>query len=94
MLLNPLAWISAKVMGCTGGLFQEPSVGIASRVFPRFHPGFSPANASLAVIGTKGVVQIFVAATEAVLDRAVDMLAIVDAVAALLIGSPGGVHWE
>jgi hypothetical protein len=57
MLLNPLAWISEKVMGWTGGLFQEPSVGIASRVLPRFHPGFSPANAALAVIGIKGVVQ-------------------------------------
>jgi hypothetical protein len=68
MLLNPLAWISAKVMGWTGGLFQEPSVGVASRVLPRFHPGFSPANAALAVIGMKGVVQIFVADGDAMLD--------------------------
>jgi hypothetical protein len=68
MLLNPLAWISAKIMGWTGGLFQEPSVGIASRVLPRFHPGFSPANAALAVIGMKGVVQTFVADGDAMLD--------------------------
>jgi hypothetical protein len=68
MLLNPLACISAKVIGWTGGLFQEPSVGIASRVFPKFHPGFSPANASAAVRGKNGVVQTFVAAADAVLE--------------------------
>lgn len=49
MLLNPLAWISANVDACTGALFHEPSVGVASRVFPRFQPGFSAANATEAV---------------------------------------------
>lgn len=64
-LLNPLALMSANVEATTGGLFHEPSVGIASSVFPKFHPGFSAANAADAVIGVKGVVHQGVAAEEA-----------------------------
>ena len=35
----------------TGGLFQLPSVGIASNVFPRFQPGFEPVTHADAVMG-------------------------------------------
>ena len=67
-LLNPLALISAKVAGTTGGLFHEPSVGTASSVLPRFHPGFRAAKAADAVIGVKVPVQEPVAVAEAELD--------------------------
>jgi hypothetical protein len=65
MLLNPLAWISAKVEATTGGLFHDPSVGVASSVFPKFHPGFRPANATEAVIGVNIPVQEDLAVAEA-----------------------------
>jgi hypothetical protein len=64
-LSNPLAFISANVEATTGGLFHDPSVGMASRVFPRFHPGSNAANAADAVIGVKGPAQFDVGAAEA-----------------------------
>ncbi len=51
MLLKPLALIASKVDGTTGGLFQDPSVGVASSVLPKFHPGLRRANASVADMG-------------------------------------------
>jgi hypothetical protein len=54
--LNPLALTAANVPATTGGLFQEPSSGIASRVFPKFHPGFSAAMAAEAVTGVNAAV--------------------------------------
>lgn len=57
MLLNPRAAIAENVAGTTGGLFQDPSFGVASSVLPRFHPGFRPANAAEAVTGVKAAVQ-------------------------------------
>lgn len=53
MLLNPAALISEKVDATTGALFQLPSVGIASSVFPKFHPGLRAAKAAEALIGVK-----------------------------------------
>ena len=41
----------------TAGLFQDPSSGTASNVFPRFHPGFNAANAAEAVTGVNAAVQ-------------------------------------
>jgi hypothetical protein len=55
-LLNPLALTSVKVLATTGGLFQEPSSGVASRVFPKFHPGLSAAIAAEAVTGVNAAV--------------------------------------
>jgi hypothetical protein len=55
--LNPLALTAANVPATTGGLFQEPSSGIASRVFPKFHPGLRAAIAAEAVTGVKAAVQ-------------------------------------
>lgn len=57
MLLKPVDWISCKVEAWTGALFHDPSSGVASSVFPKFHPGFSPANAAEAVTGVKAAVQ-------------------------------------
>ncbi len=51
MLLKPFSTISTSVASVTGGLFQDPSSGTASSVFPRLQPGFNPANAADAVIG-------------------------------------------
>jgi len=65
MLLNPAARISSNVAGTTGGLFQEPSFGTASRVFPRFQPGFKPANAADAETGVKAAVHELAAVVEA-----------------------------
>ena len=56
-LLNPLACTWEKVVACTGGLFHDPSLGTASRVFPKFHPGFNDAKAAEAVTGVKVEVQ-------------------------------------
>jgi len=41
----------------TGALFHDPSSGMASSVFPRFHPGLRPAYAADAVTGVKTAVQ-------------------------------------
>jgi len=60
--------MSANVEGTTGGLFQSPSLGVASRVFPKFHPGLRSLNAAEAVTGVKVPVQV----TAAVLDEATE----------------------
>lgn len=52
-LLNPAFFTSSKVSGRTGGLFQRPSSGTASRVLPRFQPAILLlANLSRGVILT------------------------------------------
>jgi len=48
--------MSENVEAWTGGLFQDPSSGVASSVFPKFHPGFNAANAAEAEIGVKAAV--------------------------------------
>jgi len=53
MLLNPAAFTSSNVDATTGALFQEPSFGTASRVFPKFHPGLIAATYVLAETGLK-----------------------------------------
>jgi hypothetical protein len=53
-LLKPEALKASNVEGTTGGLFQDPSVGVALRVLPRFHPGLRPSNANATEIGVKG----------------------------------------
>lgn len=55
--MNPAALIASNVAGTTGALFQLPSVGRASSVFPKFHPGLSAAKAADALIGVKVPVQ-------------------------------------
>lgn len=55
--MNPSAFTAEKVAGVTAGLFQDPSSGTASNVFPRFHPGFNAANAAEAVTGVNAAVQ-------------------------------------
>ena len=55
--MKPLALISLKVTAFTGGLFQDPSSGVASRVFPKFHPGLNAAKAADAETGVKVPVQ-------------------------------------
>lgn len=55
--MNPLAWICVNVVAWTGGLFQDPSSGVASSVFPKFQPGFKAANAADAVTGVNTAVQ-------------------------------------
>lgn len=62
--LKPLAWTWEKVAATTGGLFHDPSSGVASRVFPRFHPGLSAAYAAEAVTGVKAAVQAPVAVVD------------------------------
>lgn len=42
--MKPAALASSKVAPTTGGLFQEPSVGTASNVLPKFHPGLIAAT--------------------------------------------------
>ena len=56
----------------TGGLFHDPSSGIASSVLPKFHPGLRAANAAEAVIGVKVPVQDDVPVAEAELDDEVE----------------------
>jgi len=56
-LLNPAALISEKVEATTGAFPQSPSVGTASSVFPKFHPGLSAAKAAEAVMGVNVPVQ-------------------------------------
>ena len=56
----------------TGGLFHDPSSGIASSVLPKFHPGFRAANAAEAVIGVKVPVQDDVPVAEAELNDEVE----------------------
>lgn len=55
-LLNPPALTVEKVPAATAGLFQDPSSGTASNVFPRFHPGLNAANAAKALTGVKAAV--------------------------------------
>ena len=52
-LRNPLALIRSSVEISTGALFHEPSSGTASRVFPRFQPGFKELTALDGVIGSQ-----------------------------------------
>jgi len=68
-LLNPFAAMSAKVEGWTGGLFQDPSSGVASSVFPKFHPGFNAANAADAEIGVNAAVHDALVVAVAMLDE-------------------------
>lgn len=42
----------------TGGLFHEPSVGTASKVFPKFQPGLMAAVHSAAVKGVNVPLQV------------------------------------
>lgn len=55
--MKPWALTVVNVPATTGGLFQEPSSGVASRVFPKFHPGLSAAIAAEAVTGVNAAVQ-------------------------------------
>ena len=48
--------MTARVEASTGALFHDPSLGTASRVLPKFHPGFNAANAADAVTGVKAAV--------------------------------------
>lgn len=63
--MKPAALTSSKVAATTGGFFQSPSVGVASRVFPRFHPGFKAATKADAEIGVKVPVHVFTLDVEA-----------------------------
>ena len=63
--MKPAALTSSKVAATTGGLFQSPSVCVASRVFPRFHPGFKAATKADAEIGVKVPVHVFTLDVEA-----------------------------
>jgi hypothetical protein len=45
--------MSSNVLSTTGGLFQLPSVGIASSVLPTFQPGLRAARKAEAVIDVK-----------------------------------------
>jgi hypothetical protein len=81
--------MSANVEATTGGLFQDPSSGVASSVLPKFQPGLRAANAAEAVMGVKVPVQEDVAVAETELDEDFDVeedfedaLAIVDKVVA------------
>lgn len=75
-LLNPAFFTSVKVEATTGGLFQEPSLGVASRVFPRFHPGCSAATKSDAEMALNVPVQV-AAAEEVVVCVAVEVVVVV-----------------
>lgn len=52
-LLNPAALTSSNVLSTTGGLFHDPSLGIASSVLPRFHPGLMALTKSAAETSAK-----------------------------------------
>ena len=56
--MKPDFFASSNVDATTGALFQEPSSGTASRVFPRFQPGFSLAMKSAAEIDSKKPVHV------------------------------------
>jgi hypothetical protein len=58
ILLKPCALMLENTEGTTGGLFHDPSSGVASSVFPRFQPGFRALNAADAVTGVKVPVQV------------------------------------
>jgi hypothetical protein len=49
--------MSSKVEPTTGGLFQDPSVSVASRVLPRFHPGLIASKNLPAETGEKDEVE-------------------------------------
>jgi hypothetical protein len=49
--------MSSKVEPTTARLFQDPSVGVASRVLPRFQPGLRPSKNLPAEIGAKDGVE-------------------------------------
>jgi hypothetical protein len=74
-LLKPAFFTSLKVEATTGGLFQEPSFGVASRVFPRFQPGWSAATKSDAEMALNVPVQ--VAAPEEVVVCVADELVVI-----------------
>lgn len=63
--MKPAALTSSKVAATTGGLLQSPSVCVASRVFPRFHPGFKAATKADAEMGVKVSVHVFPLGAEA-----------------------------
>lgn len=72
-LLKPAFFTSVKVEATTGGLFQEPSLGVASRVFPRFQPGWSAATKSEAEMALNAPVQV-AAPAEVVVCVAVELV--------------------
>ena len=63
--MKPAALTSSKVAATTGGLLQSPSVCVASRVFPRFHPGFKADTKADAEMGVKVPVHVFPLGAEA-----------------------------
>lgn len=84
--MKPAALTSSKVAATTSGLFQSPSVSIASRVFPRFHPGFKAATKADAEMGVKVPVHVFPLDAEAAeeLDMT-DELVLTDVVRVVLV---------
>lgn len=104
MDLKPFAWIAAKTEATTGGLFQLPSVGTASSVFPKFQPGFSCAKAADAVIGVKvpvhfapevpvALVAVDVALLTTVVDVEILLTTVVDDDTTVVLAVPG-MHWK
>lgn len=75
-LLKPAFFTSVKVEATTGGLFQEPSLGVASRVFPRFQPGWRAATKSDAEMALNVPVQV-AAPEEVVVCVAVELVVVV-----------------
>jgi hypothetical protein len=73
MLLNPAVLTSSNVAATTGALFQDPSSGTASKVFPKFHPGLMAATYALAEMDLKVVVHDPVGAAD-VVDDLVELL--------------------
>lgn len=101
MLLKPLALIAVKTEATTGGLFQLPSVGMASSVFPKFHPGFKASKRAWAVIGVKvepaqAAAEVPVAVALVMTD--VELFEIVESVVGVADASVElivpGIHWE
>jgi hypothetical protein len=63
-LLKPAVLASSKVAPTTGGLFQEPSVGVASNVLPRFQPGLIAATQFAAVVCEKDPLHVMAVAAD------------------------------
>lgn len=83
--MKPAAFTSSKVDDTTGGLFHEPSSGVASSVFPRFHPGLRLATKSAAEMGVNVPAHVVEGAEEVEDAEADEVVVVVVAVA--------GTHW-
>lgn len=93
--VNPAAFTISNVDPTTGSLFQEPSSGIASRVFPKFQPGLSLSMKSAAEIEAKSPVQVAPAVdvADAVVEIDGEVGVVVEVTSVSWFVVAAGTHW-